>query len=147
MNEADMLVNWLAKNERRPNWTRTEQGALIKYEGDEKRGQWLHIRSFVLAYTHIAVFEQLKCFLIENILRVCTDAIYTTTIPKTILDETVVEMGQELLPDFDKSLFTKAKNSAELEEVYAKYEAELDKKRKQYESVIVLETPEIKYGQ
>ncbi|RGB22140.1 hypothetical protein C1646_776572, partial [Rhizophagus diaphanus] len=94
INEADMLVNWLAKNKRRPNWTRTEQGTLIKYE-----------------------------------------------------DETVVETGQELLPDFDNSLFTKAKNSAELEEVRAKYEAELDKKRKQYESAIVLEIPEIKYGQ
>ncbi|GBC01899.1 hypothetical protein RclHR1_43790001, partial [Rhizophagus clarus] len=147
INEADMLVNWLAKNKRRPNWTRTEQGTLIKYEGDEKRGQWLHIRSFVLAYTHIAVLEQLKRFLIENVLRVCTDAIYTTAIPKTILDEIVVEMGQKLLPNFDESLFAKAKNSAELEEVHAKYEAELDKKRKQYESAIVLETPEIKYGQ
>ncbi|GBC45084.2 hypothetical protein GLOIN_2v1477001 [Rhizophagus irregularis DAOM 181602=DAOM 197198] len=117
------------------------------YEGDEKRGQWLHIRSFVLAYTHIAVLEQLKRFPIENVLRVCTDAIYTTAISETILDETVVEMGQKLLPDFDESLFAKAKNSAELEEVHAKYEAELDKIRKQYESAIVLETPEIKYGQ
>ena len=33
-----MLVNWLAKNKRQPNWTRTEQGTLIKYEGDEKHG-------------------------------------------------------------------------------------------------------------
>ncbi|GES73989.1 AAA family ATPase [Rhizophagus clarus] len=147
INEADMLVNWLAKNKRRPNWTRTEQGTLIKYEGDEKRGQWLHIRSFVLAYTHIAVLEQLKRFPIKNVLRVCTDAIYTTAIPETILDETVVEMGQKLLPNFDESLFAKAKNSAELEEVHAKYEAELDKKRKQYELAIILETPEIKYGQ
>ena len=58
----------------------------------------------------------------------CADAIYTTAIPETILDETVVEMGQELLPNFDHSLFTKAKNSAKLEEMHAKYEAELDKK-------------------
>jgi len=63
-------------------------------------------------------------------LRVYTDAIYTIAILKTILDETVVEIGQELLPDFDNSLFAKAKNSAELEEVHAKYEAELDKKKK-----------------
>jgi hypothetical protein len=107
----------------------------------------LHIHSFVLAYTHIAVLEQLKRFSIENVLRVCTDAIYTTAISKTILDETVVKMGQKLLPDFDNSLFAKAKNSAELKELRAKYEAELDKKRKQYESAIVLEIPKIKYGQ
>jgi len=52
-----------------------------------------------------------------------------------------------LLFNFDKNLFTKAKNSAELEEVYVKYEAKLDKKRKQYKSIIVLEISEIKYNQ
>ncbi|POG73384.1 hypothetical protein GLOIN_2v1477001 [Rhizophagus irregularis DAOM 181602=DAOM 197198] len=146
---VDYLLSrgWLSSATPREVIYSVEQGTLIKYEGDEKRGQWLHIRSFVLAYTHIAVLEQLKRFPIENVLRVCTDAIYTTAISETILDETVVEMGQKLLPDFDESLFAKAKNSAELEEVHAKYEAELDKIRKQYESAIVLETPEIKYGQ
>ena len=56
-------------------------------------------------------------------------------------------MEQKLLPDFDNSLFAKAKNSAKLKEVCVKYEAELDKKRKQYELAIVWEIPEIKYDQ
>ncbi|RHZ44032.1 hypothetical protein Glove_772g16 [Diversispora epigaea] len=112
-----------------------------QYEGDKKRTQWLHIRSFILAYTHIAVLEQLKRFPIENVLRVCTDAIYTTAIPKTILDESKLRI------DFDESLYTNAKNDIELEEVHKKYNAEINKIKKQYKSVIVLDTPEIKYGQ
>ncbi|RHZ89329.1 hypothetical protein Glove_16g102 [Diversispora epigaea] len=62
-------------------------------------------------------------------------------IPETILDESKLEI------DFDKELFANAKNDIELEEVYKRYDAEVDKIKKQYESVIVLDTLEIKYGQ
>ncbi|CAG8572245.1 6654_t:CDS:2 [Ambispora leptoticha] len=85
--------------------------------------------------------EQLKCFPVENVLRICTDAIYTTTIPKTILDKSKLKIN------FDKKLFANAKNNIELEEVQKRYNAEVDKIKKQYESVIVLDIPEIKYGQ
>ncbi|CAG8627693.1 2297_t:CDS:2, partial [Diversispora eburnea] len=115
--------------------------AVCFYEGDKKRAQWLHIHSFILAYTHIAILEQLKCFPIENVLRVCTNAIYTTAIPETILDESKLEI------DFDKELFANAKNDIELEEVNKRYDAKVDKIKKQYESVIVLDTLKIKYGQ
>src|SRR5688572_15836398 len=87
--------------------------------------------------------QTVKCFSVKNVLQVCMDIIYTIAISKTILDKTVVKMGQELLSNFDKSLFAKVKNNAELEEVRAKYDAELDKKKMQYESVIVLEMPGI----
>ncbi|RHZ88627.1 hypothetical protein Glove_21g16 [Diversispora epigaea] len=140
-NEADMIHQWLARKKCRPNRISNEYGTLIKYEGDKKCVQWLHICSFIFVYTHIAVLKQLKRFLIENVLRVCTDAIYTTAIPETVLDE------NKLRIDFDESIYTNAKNNIELEEVHKKYNAEINKIKKQYESVIVLDTPEIKYGQ
>ncbi|CAG8615852.1 9837_t:CDS:2, partial [Diversispora eburnea] len=64
-----------------------------------------------------------------------------SSIPETILDESKLKI------DFDESLYINAKNDIELEEVHKKYNAEINKIKKQYESVIVLDTPEIKYGQ
>jgi hypothetical protein len=82
--------------------------------------------SVLSSYAHIAVLKQLKIFTIKNVLQVCTDSIYATAISKTILDESIIKMGQELLTNFDKSLFAKVKNSTGLEEARARYNAERD---------------------
>ncbi|CAG8662543.1 2395_t:CDS:2, partial [Ambispora leptoticha] len=64
----------------------------------------------------------LKYFSVKNVLQVCTDAIYTTIIPETILDESKFKIN------FDKKLFANAKNDIELEEVQKRYNAERKKK-------------------
>ncbi|CAG8463930.1 2912_t:CDS:2 [Acaulospora morrowiae] len=110
-NEADMINQWLVRKKCQPNRTSNEYGTLIKYEGDKKRAQWLHIRFFVLAYIHIAVLKQLKRFPIENVFY---DKIFN-------LEEKNIDT-------------TEIKN-------------EFNKREKHAESIIVIDTPMIKYSQ
>ena len=67
---------------------------IIRYKEDECHAEWIYIRSFVLAYIHISVLEQLKRFPIKNILRICTDAIYTTEIPESVADTIVSDISK-----------------------------------------------------
>jgi hypothetical protein len=99
--EAQTLVRHLMDKRSKPNATKTSDGTLIQYAGEEERAQWLHIRSFVLAYTHICVMEQLARFPIQDVLRVCTDAIFATSIPPavqaTLIDEHELRLLEECL--------------------------------------------------
>jgi hypothetical protein len=73
---------------------------LIKYQVDEPRPQYFHIRAFVLGYLNVARARMLRRFPSENdILRVCTDGIYAKNVPREVegllcQDEKKIRWGQ-----------------------------------------------------
>lgn len=81
---ADYIVSELAEQNKLGESVVTDRGALITYETDEERSQYLHIRSFVLAYMHICMFEMLMRFDPKTVVHIATDAIAATSIPDEV---------------------------------------------------------------
>ena len=72
---------------------------LVKYKADKKRAQWFHMRAFILAYTNIALRKMLRRFPRDNVLRVCTDAIFAKELPLAVeallsREESTIKWGQ-----------------------------------------------------
>ncbi|KAK3763395.1 hypothetical protein RRG08_051501 [Elysia crispata] len=82
-NEAAFLCNTLGSTDRLLNFEKADKVHYIKYRDEKTRAQWFHIRAFVLAYTNVALLRMLRRFPAEEVLRVCTDAIYA----KALTDE------------------------------------------------------------
>jgi hypothetical protein len=85
-NEAAYLTRVLCGTDRLLNFEKTAGVHLIQYKDGKTRTQWFHIRAFVLAYTNIALRRMLRRFPQEDILRVCTDALYVKTIPESVAE-------------------------------------------------------------
>ena len=85
-NEAAYLINVLGGADRLLNFEDAADVHLIQYKDGKPRTQWFHIRAFVLAYTNIGVWRMLRRFPPEDVLRVCTDALYVKTLPKPVKD-------------------------------------------------------------
>jgi hypothetical protein len=84
------LTNLLGSSERLLNFEKVTGATLIQYREDKFRAQWFHTRAYILAYTNIALRRQLQRIPVDDVIRVCTDAIYAKTLPKAVQD-TLVE--------------------------------------------------------
>ena len=85
-NEAAFLCNTLGGTDRLLNFEKADNVHLIKYRDGKTRAQWFHIRAFVLAYTNVALRRMLRRFPQEEVLRVCTDAIYAKALTDEVKD-------------------------------------------------------------
>ena len=85
-NEAAFLCNTLGGTDRLLNFEKAGDVHYIKYRDEKTRAQWFHIRAFVLAYTNVALRRMLRRFPQEDVLRVCTDAIYAKALPDEVED-------------------------------------------------------------
>ncbi len=85
-NEAAFLCNTLGGTDRLLNFEKAGDVHYIKYRDGKTRAQWFHIRAFVLAYTNVALRRMLRRFPQEEVLRVCTDAIYAKALPDEVED-------------------------------------------------------------
>ena len=83
--EAVYLTKVLAGTDHLLNFEHANGVHLIQYKDGKRRSQWYHIRAFVLAYTNIALRRMLRRFSCDNVLRVCTDAIYAKSIPDEVV--------------------------------------------------------------
>jgi len=82
--EAAYLTNLLAGTDHLLNFEHADGAHLIQYKDGVRRSQWYHIRAFVLAYTNIALRRMLRRIPREDVLRVCTDAIYAKAVPSGV---------------------------------------------------------------
>ena len=85
-NEAAFLCNTLGGTDRLLNFEKADNVHYIKYRDGKTRAQWFHIRAFVLAYTNVALRRMLRRFPQEEVLRVCTDAIYAKALTDEVTD-------------------------------------------------------------
>ena len=85
-NEAAYLCKTLGGTDRLLNFEKAEGVHHIQYRDEKVRAQWFHIRAFVLGYTNVALRRMLQRFPQEEVLRVCTDAIYAKTLPEKVKD-------------------------------------------------------------
>ena len=85
-NEAAFLCKTLGGTARLIKMEKADDVHLIQYRDGKTRAQWFHIRAFVLAYTNVALRRMLRRFPQEDVLRVCTDAVYARALPKEVED-------------------------------------------------------------
>lgn len=85
-NEAAFLCKTLGGTDRLLNVEKADSIHCIKYRYGKTRVQWFHIRAFVLAYTNVALRRMLWRFPQEDVIRVCTNAIYAKALPNEVED-------------------------------------------------------------